>query len=422
MNKVRVRLTPTKKAMTGFTAVGGVTIKLEAKGPAAGTVTATAQPAKLELVEVAGAKDKTTSDRVIYSLDGTIVDQSGVPFFDSTTNSPTRAFTNKTSDFGLTLTWDTTTFKVPLGGTFLNLPWESSAENFQMEVRARLTVAGAIEADLAQNDVLDVPMKHLAVPDDGTNTTDTSEAFGVTTVYPTKHDFLKASDRIPFAGKTLNVFIHDGVGTGLNGMRTGCYTFASVKSALTTILNDGGFGNLNIVEVTSADPKLTAVWTTLNGERVAKNVTDPQNIADNEGTDIPFFDYWIFFETTKSPQGSEAAQSESLNPNATKVDVAKATKRAIQPIFILKKSPKFLTALTAVLAADSANLIATLMAHEIGHSLGLRHGLDFDVGAGSYTVATEVGTMTGGSVDGGGHAVAQLFGPVHRDVIKKFYL
>lgn len=58
----------------------------------------------------------------------------------------------------------------------------------------------------------------------------------------------------------------------------------------------------------------------------------------------------------------------------------------------------------------------------IGHGLGLRHALRFDVSSGQYTRATRIGTMTFVFTDSTGHAQAQRFGPVHKDVLKKFFL
>ena len=59
-----------------------MTITLKPGGSGTSAVTTTAQAAKFELVEVPGPKDATTTERVLYSIAGTIIDNGGVPLFD----------------------------------------------------------------------------------------------------------------------------------------------------------------------------------------------------------------------------------------------------------------------------------------------------------------------------------------------------
>lgn len=421
MNKVRVALQPTKKAMTGYTPVGGVTIQLTANGPPRSAVTTSPQAAKLELIEIPGAGDATKTSRVLLSVDGTIVDKSGKPFFDSGRNQPTTAFNLSSSDFAIDMAFDPDNFNV-LTNPVLVLPWESSAENFNMEVRARLSITGTVEADVGQNDTLDLRMEHKAVPDDGTNTQDTSDCIGIGTVYPTKHDFMKPGQRIPFAGKMMRVFVDDRLLPAVNKAAPGSLNLAQFSTSLSTIMVDAGFTAPTVTQFTVGDPAASAVWTRLSGQVVAKGVTDRTAISPPDGVSIPFFDFWVFADTTGSPTSGEGGDSETLNPNG-QVNIAAGTKRVITPIIIfVRQSTPFAKSLSTTVASDVPNAVATIIAHEIGHGLGLRHGLRFDIGAGTYKVASQIGTMTGQFSNSTGHAQAQLFGPVHKDLLKKFYL
>ena len=396
MNKIRVKLAPTKKQMTGYTPVGGMTISMKPGGSGTSAVTTTAQAAKFELVEVPGPKDASTSERVLYSIAGTIIDNGGVPLFDGGATSPTTGFSFSASDFSISLTLDTNNFKVfPVSN--LVLPWESSAENFVMEVRARLTIAGVVEADVGQNDSLDLTMLHKAVPDDGTNAQDTSDCFGIGTVYPTKNDFLKSTDRIKFPG-TMTIMLEDTVGQTANSITPSSYTLAACASTISS---------------TRVAASATALWTVSSGKVVA--------VGAGTGVTLPFFTYWIFADTSNMPASSgEFGNSEGISPP---VNVAAGTKLLLSPIilFVQSQTP-FAKSISATVASDVPNALATMLAHEIGHSMGLRHGLDFDISAGTYSVATQIGAMTGQTTSAVGKAQAQLYGPVHKDVIKKLYL
>jgi hypothetical protein len=278
--------------------------------------------------------------------------------------------------------------------------------------RARLTIAGVVEADVGQNDSLDLTMLHKAVPDDGTNAQDTSDCFGIGTVYPTKNDFLKSTDRIKFPG-TMTIMLEDTVGQTANSITPSSYTLAALTSALGTIMGDAGLGTPSVTEFTRTAASATALWTVSSGKVVA--------VGAGTGVTLPFFTYWIFADTSNMPASSgEFGNSEGISPP---VNVAAGTKLLLSPIilFVQSQTP-FAKSISATVASDVPNALATMLAHEIGHSMGLRHGLDFDISAGTYSVATQIGAMTGQTTSAVGKAQAQLYGPVHKDVIKKLYL
>ncbi|MGD0526774.1 MAG: hypothetical protein ABSE49_16630 [Polyangiaceae bacterium] len=411
MNRVLVKLAPTKKQMTGFSAVGAVTVSLSATGKGTSAVTTTSQSALFELVEIPKPGDATQTERVLYSIAGNIVDNgSGVPVFDGGATTPTTMFSLSQSDFSISLTLDSTNFTVfPVSN--LVLPWESSAEGFTQEVRARLTIAGTVESTTAQNDTLDLTMKHIAVPDDGTNTQDTSDCFGISTVYPTKNDFLKPTDKLKFPG-TMTIMLEDAVGQALNAITPGSYTLAALTTVLGTIMTDAGLGTPTITEFNrTTTAAAAAMWSVVSGQVVA---------TGGAGVTLPFFTYWVFADSSNMPQtAGEFGNSEGISPP---VNVAAATKLVMSPIILFTRSTApFNSTISATQASDVPNALATMLAHEIGHSLGLRHGLNFDVNAGTYSIAGQIGAMTGLTINGA-RANAQLYGPVHKDVIKKLYL
>jgi hypothetical protein len=422
VNKVRVLLTPARKPMTGYTPVTGVTVKLTAGGRGTSAVTTTAQSAKLELLEIPGPGDATKTERVLWTVAGTIVDSGGTPLFDAGATSPTTAFNGSTSDFSVDLSFDSATVKVGFASPILFLPWESSAESFRLEVRARLTIAGTVEADVAQNDTLDLTMNHLAVPDDGTNAADKSDCVGISTVYPTKIDNLKGNQRIPFAGKTMAFFVEDTIRTRVNGITPSSYTIPALTTALGAIMTDAGFGAPTVTEFNrTTTAAAAALWTVVSGAVVASGVTNPAQVGPTAGATLPFFTFWVFADTTGNPTSGEAGDSEALNPFAP-VSVTGGTKLVISPIVLfLRSTTPFANLLAATSAADTPSAVATVIAHEAGHGMGLRHGLSFNGSAGTYSKANGNGTMTN-VTNTAGHVLAQPFGPVHKDVLKKFYL
>jgi hypothetical protein len=440
MNKIHVILQPTKKDMTvpqpdgkkalTYTPIGGVTVRMEHFGNGTSAVTDSAQDAKFELLEIPGTNDTSKKSRVLFSIDGTIIDKSGVPFFDSSAPPalpPTTLFSRKKSDFFIDLKFAPDNFKIPGKDTALVLPWESSAEHFTMEVRARLSVAGKVESDPALNDTLDLTMNNLSVPNDGTDDADPSDGIGIGTVYLTKNYLLNENERILAKGKTIAIFVEDAVGQQANALKPNSYSVPALTKSLTTIMADAGFGKLAVTEFKRTDLRATALWDDASGEVVAKGIKDPKGPDSDPSAVLPFFTYWVFANTSSNPpDDNEGAIAELLSDV---VNIAAATKPVYKPITLfLRAGTPLAKAIGSTLADEVPNAIATLIAHEVGHGMGLRHGLHFDISAGTYSVEPSrcLGTMAGQHVEehvkGEGHALAQLFGPVHKEVLKKHFL
>jgi hypothetical protein len=240
--------------------------------------------------------------------------------------------------------------------------------------------------------------------------------------------FLKPGTKVGFAGKTMNIFIHEDVGKRTNELKATSYAFTSVVTHVEAIMKEAGFATLSITEVKDSDPALKAIWTKRAGKVIAQNVgtADPETdgVTDTDGTDIPFFDSWVFMDRVHRPKSDEAADSEMRNPDEkTRVNLTAKTKRLIRPIVIYGRSNEaYANSIDATKASEVPKLVASLICHEIGHGLGLLHGLNFDRSSKVYTKAKETGTMTMLRTDAQGNAFEQLFGPVHKDLFKTFYL
>lgn len=423
MNKLRVKLTQVMHKFTKpkYTAVGGVEIALTQGGSGTSAVTSSWQAATLELVEVAGASDKTTTERVLVKIPGFIQEANKAPFFTTGNRDTAQANLNSTSetvmfgkadsDFSLELTWDATTLQIPTV-YFVRFPWESSEEDQQQELRARLTIGTTVEADLKDNDKVDIPMKHLDVPEDGAAGGALSDCFGFGTVYPVKNNNMKPTETVPFTGKTMNVFVHKDIGAAVNAVVPSGYDFGKLTTALKDILASGGFTNVSVVEVDWTDSRLTAIGT-VSGTAGNQTFTPGPN-------GIPYFDSWLLLDkATTWKAGMEAGQSE-----AATYQISKATKVLTSPIMILNGA--LANFIPMVDKAKIHIFLANLFAHEIGHGLGLNHGLDATVTKGpptscAYSKATGTGTMTDVKISGNS-VFLQRFGPVHRDALKKHYV
>ena len=415
MNTVRLKLQPVTAKVNGRTLVGGLTVSLASLGKGTSLVTTTAQPALIEILEMPARGDSSQSTRVLFSMAGTVVDSSGVAVFTWNGTAVTAMFTLDASDFTLEMAFDGANFKGMSLATLV-LPWEAATEGFTMELGARVTVGGTVESQSvagATGDILDVGMTHLKVPDDGDPTsTDTSTCIGVGTVYPTRNDFLKTGERIPFKGMTLNVFLEDAIGQRVTNIVANSYTLAAFSSALATIMTDAGFTAPNVTEFTFTGTPITpaalALWKSDATTRIA-----------GKGTAIPYFDFWVFLGSGAPLKMGDAGLSEGK----TGWSVTAATKTLATPTFVfLRSGLPYTTTLSGIAASDVPSSLATVVAHEIGHGLGLLHGLKFNVSSGgSYAQASRIGTMTK-VVNSGSHAFPQLYGPVHKAALKTFYL
>lgn len=417
---IRVRMQPVSLRVSpqggrAFTVVHEGTVRLESRGdgtaPAAGAAT-------LEFFEVPHRGDTESAPRLIASIDGDFRMVNSTPMMDLRIRPLTRASLTDDSDFRVKLSFDSSTFENVRPGLSLFLPWEVQSENSVMEVGGKLTVAGSVVAELNVNDPLDIPLRHNAVPEDGTDQNTRLRCFGVGIVYPSASHLLSGNSRIQFPGR-MCIHIHNNVGAACNAIHPGSFDQGQLTQKITTVMSDAGFAGVNIFMID--DTRARTVWARRNGRFVGQNIATPPSFAPGEGSSIPFFDYWIFHERSVAPLGGDAGNSEALNDSSP----PGADKLVILPIVIPGAGPStpFQTSYQATLAPDRMNFLADLITHEIGHSLGLRHGLRFKPSDSSYVLDSSVlkGAMTMLFVRGG-EIPLKTFGPVHKQTIQTHFL
>src|SRR5207249_677915 len=85
---------------------------------------------------------------------------------------------------------------------------------------------------------------------------------------------------------------------------------------LTEIFNEAGFANVTVVDATDAQAGVGSRFVRrANGKWTAANFPggDPKNLTD--GTDVSYFDFFIFSEETEPEIKGEGAHAEALNFN-----------------------------------------------------------------------------------------------------------
>ena len=431
MQQIRVKLSPTSVSVTPqqgatFTVVTGATVRLERMGSGQLQVPARATNATLEFFEIPKPQgqqgpDIATTPRLIGTLSGQIQIENDAPKFDAGGRFMSSTQLVNGSDFIVLLNFDTGTFENTNQDTNLTLPWEVSEEKRRLEVGVKLNIAGSVHSDIPFNDKLDIPLRHNGVPEDGTSRSVFIECFGVNAVYPSRNSQLGLTQHIPIGNDPIRVFVHTSVGIRCNAIRSGSFNLNNtLRQGITEILRSGGFTNIE-VDIDPPVQNVDMIWVRRDLRFIARNVANPNRVFDNEGWDIPFFDYWVFCERNVAPVANEFGLAESLNPSA-RFNMPHRTKRVITPI-VLVEGP-FEQNYRDVSPGDRMNYVANCITHEIGHSLGLRHGLTFQPSTKTYLLLRgfALGAMAYMNITVGQPHPLRRFGPVHRDTIQRHFL
>lgn len=475
--KVRVKLTPksvflkpsgngsfttgSQPSAGAFRVVTSVEISLaQNNGGTMPVVLGAPQPARLELL----ARIKTNNPSAPFTLCGTLglskgdlrLLTTGVRFSakrpDPTPNStlqiadftPSPAPEIANSDYELSLTADSTTVDVPTNTPVkLHLPWVFDSRNTTFELNARLNVGNTVETDVTgpdANQAIEIQTQHDGVTDDAVVNQVAQHPpftfFGVRNLYTMSLLGSPTRVRVPFAAQTMNVFLD----TSVMGLMTAPANLATLAGFVRTVMTDLGFGSVTVDAGTAVQTRFTTsfkqirttkgnLWWMSRNVRAANEKTfadameaDKQFSFDPaETVQIPFFDFYIVRQDV-DPNGNELAHSEGLS------SITPPNKNILAPI-ALTAGTNSQSGLRKFLGGLPANLqpiiIAQSICHEIGHTLGLRHEVEFP-GAVPYKFPGNNDSIRGvmaGAVTPpvGTTAVFQFFGPVHRAAIRPLY-
>lgn len=477
--KVRVKLTPqvvfltpsgtgnftsgSQPARNAFRVVTSIQISLEQNN--GGTMPVQLQhpsPAQIELL----ARLKSANPNAPYTLCGTLgvnagklaLLSTGVQFSakrpDPTPNSTLQItdYTEATtaeitrSDFQLEVTTDPNSNSVQFGGNTikLHLPWIFDDKNPILQLNARMRVGANVETDVIGTDAnqpIEIQMQHNAVTDDAVLNDAAHHPpltfFGVRNLYTMSVLGSPPRVKVPFGNQTMNIFIENSV----MGLIQAPANLATLAGFIRAVMGDIGFANVNVEAGTAVQQRFAQNFKQIRTTKgnlwfMSKNVlpANEKSFADRmeadqtfsvlatESVQVPFFDFYIVRQDV-DPNGNELAHSEGM------MTISPPNKTILAPIVLtagtsnLNGLRKFLSSLSD--ASLQAMVVAQSICHEIGHTLGLRHDVQFQ-GAPPYRFPGDSssirGVMAGAVAPPAGTTTAfQFFGPVHRAAIQKWY-
>ena len=323
------------------------------------------------------------------------------------------------SDWTLPLKAENNTIQIVDGASVtLRIPWIFDPADPHLQLNARLVVGGTTETDVvgaAANMPIEIPLQHDKVPDEAVANKVAEHPllsfFGVHTLSTMSRERTLPAG-LSSAGLTVNVFVDDTVLALVPAANTG-----QLRTHVITVLQAAGFTTVNVELAAAAPPtppgqtppqtvrtrfaalfvqarvvKSLNLWFMSRNVPEARRVAiatkmeangDPPVILAGETVQIPFFDFFICAQNIDPPKG-EVGHSEIIdrvvgaNPRATPPVVA--TKAILAPIVITagSNSQSGMRKMISTLGGEqTAQLVASTICHEIGHTLGLRHVVSF---------------------------------------------
>jgi hypothetical protein len=420
-----------------FKVVTGAEIALEATGAGVGLATDADQDAVIEFFE---GQDKA---KPLGTLMSTFKMNNGVPEFKISTVVSQRAIRDEETDFRVKLEFASVNFPSSTSFTFtLNLPYAVPNLNINAPSAGNLTVgahlrlggvndinnrriatAGTIEG-AAFKDKLDIPMLQPEVEDADDASVkhvligpaSSGHPIGLVFTSPTQPP---KSFSIARAGTTFEILLHVSVEDVCNRISANSFSQPALEANINAILSPGGFAAITFTR-TATTAAFGQIWRPNKTSRlVATSLPDPDaidggSVPFNVGNVTPFFQYLVHAANSAQPKGDELAFSESLDS----IQVGAKTKRVLSPINLVAGSGSPFRQ-NYGLATDKMRFLANLIAHEIGHALGLGHAhAAKSASAPTHDLDGGVTLLAGKNAP---DAPLKKLGPVHTAVLKKAY-
>jgi hypothetical protein len=434
---VVVKLSESIQTVKGNKVVLSVDVDLEATGKGVSRLSTSPQDAVLS-VFVRGGKAAQT---LVATFTSTIVQAIGakgpVPSFDLNAAQLRRLLSENDSDNAVVLTFNSRSFKHPATQTLtfvvrlpeappnLALSGNGLGKNVTVadfELGAELTIAGGVESP-AFTDVAKVPLRHENVQDD-TDSSITDLNIGATAVFPVtpivqgKSFPPPRSLKLPIGDRAFEILLHPRVKTTLE--RSSGFVLSTLIANLRQIFSPV-FPNINVEQLAVGDARL-AQWKQTGSKVHSTSVVNASSPLVDEGHLVPFFQFWV--STARASDLNQQLEPDALGIAETLAETKfyfsskTGEKRIQEPAHLVL--PSFADTYRDAKGDQANTFAANVIAHEVGHALGLMHIKQADSG---YSVTSNLGLMSNQFKPTEGAAPLKLkrLRAVHEAVLRHHY-